>query len=166
MLYCAFFIFWIGYGLSYMTEHRTRYAVYNVLDLFSGIGSFGIECLSRGAKLVIFVENYLGVLPILEKNLLSLNNINNYKIIKKDINNKDFFLKLELKFDLIFLDPPYKDKNLTNILGNIHANKNLNRKGIIIIHRHKNEQDLIPGNFRLIEEKKYGLSKIIFLSFL
>ena len=138
----------------------------NVLDLFSGIGSFGIECLSRGAKHVIFVENYLGVLPILEKNLLSLNTINNYKIIKKDINNKDFFLKLELKFDLIFLDPPYKDKNLTNILVNIHANNILNKRGIIIIHRHKNEQDLIPENFSLIEEKKYGLSKIIFLSFI
>ena len=138
----------------------------NVLDLFSGIGSFGIECLSRGAKHVIFVENYLGVLPILEKNLLSLNTINNYKIIKKDINNKDFFFKLELKFDLIFLDPPYKDKNLKNILVNIHVNNNLNKRGIIIIHRHKNEQDLIPENFRLIEEKKYGLSKIIFLSIL
>ena len=41
-----------------------------VLDLFSGVGSFGIECLSREVKKVIFVENYNGVLPILKKNLL------------------------------------------------------------------------------------------------
>ena len=40
-----------------------------VLDLFSGVGSFGIECLSRGAKYVVFYENYNGVLPILKKNL-------------------------------------------------------------------------------------------------
>ena len=40
-----------------------------VLDLFSGVGSFGIECLSREVKKVIFVENYNGVLPILKKNL-------------------------------------------------------------------------------------------------
>ena len=39
----------------------------NILDLFSGVGSFGIECLSRGVKKVIFVENYNGVLPILKK---------------------------------------------------------------------------------------------------
>ena len=39
----------------------------NVLDLFSGVGSFGIECLSRGAKKVVFIENYNGVLPILKK---------------------------------------------------------------------------------------------------
>ena len=42
----------------------------NILDLFSGVGSFGIECLSRGAKNVIFVENYNKVLPILRKNFL------------------------------------------------------------------------------------------------
>ena len=44
----------------------------NILDLFSGVGSFGIECLSRGAKNVIFVENYSGVLPTLKKNLQNL----------------------------------------------------------------------------------------------
>ena len=38
----------------------------NILDLFSGVGSFGIECLSRGAKNVVFVENYKEVLPILK----------------------------------------------------------------------------------------------------
>ena len=43
-----------------------------ILDLFSGVGSFGIECLSRGVQKVIFIENYNGVLPILKKNLISL----------------------------------------------------------------------------------------------
>ena len=55
-----------------------------ILDLFSGVGSFGLECLSRGVKEVFFVENYIGVLPILEKNLSNLKSINNYKLIKKD----------------------------------------------------------------------------------
>ena len=49
----------------------------NVLDLYSGIGSFGIECLSRGVRKVIFVENYNKVLPILKNNLAHLkSNIN------------------------------------------------------------------------------------------
>ena len=55
----------------------------NVLDLFSGVGSFGIECLSRGAKNVIFVENYSGVLSILKRNLQDLKSIENYEIIEK-----------------------------------------------------------------------------------
>jgi len=138
----------------------------NILDLFAGVGSFGIECLSRGSKNVIFVENYNKVLTILKKNLMNLKDIENFKILKfdiyKSINSQIFFEK----FDIIFLDPPYKNKNLENILYSIYEKKILKKNGIIIIHRHKNEQDLIPENFRLIEEKKYGLSKIIFLSIL
>ena len=135
-----------------------------ILDLFSGVGSFGIECLSRGAKYVTFVENYYGVLPILKQNLLRLKSVENYEIIKRDINSDNFFLKINKKFDIIFLDPPYKDKNIKNILENINDKKILNKNGIIIIHRHKSEKDLFPENFKTIEEKKYGLSKIIFLN--
>jgi 16S rRNA (guanine966-N2)-methyltransferase len=46
----------------------------NVLDLFSGVGSFGIECLSRGVKSVIFIENYNGVLPCIKKKSSKLKN--------------------------------------------------------------------------------------------
>ena len=136
----------------------------NILDLFSGIGSFGIECLSRGVKKVVFVENYKGVLMILKKKLMNLKSIQNYEIIENDIYNKKLFLILENKFDIIFLDPPYKDKNLENLLLNIKNEKILNKDGIIILHRHKNEQDIFPKNFETIEEKKYGISKIVFLS--
>jgi len=68
-----------------------------VLDLFSGVGSFGIECLSRGVKKVIFVENYLKVLPILKKNLVNLKSVDNYEIIEKNIYKDDelFFLNLK-----------------------------------------------------------------------
>ena len=137
-----------------------------ILDLFSGVGSFGIECLSRDAKFVVFVEFYNGVIPILKKNLLHLKSIENYEVIEKDIYNSDLFSKLDKKFDIIFLDPPYKDKNIENILLKIKNEKILNKKGIIIVHRHKNDQDIIPKNFTIIEEKKYGISKIIFLSYL
>ena len=135
-----------------------------VLDLFSGVGSFGIECLSRGAKKVIFVENYNGVLPILKNNLLTLNKINNYEIIENDIYNEILLTELNQTFNLIFLDPPYKDKKINELLLNIEIKKILRRNGIIIIHRHKSEKDILPKNFKIIEEKKYGLSKILFLS--
>src|SRR6056300_378022 len=115
-----------------------------ILDLFSGVGSFGLECLSRGAKFVTFIENYREVLPILKKNLDNLKNINNYKVIEKDIINELNFNSLDQKFNLIFLDPPYKDKNLTNILQKIIDCKILYQNGIIIIHRHKNEKDEFP----------------------
>jgi 16S rRNA (guanine966-N2)-methyltransferase len=136
----------------------------NILDLFSGTGSFGIECLSRGVKNVIFVENYIGILPVLKKNLINLKSINNYKIIEKDIYNNRFVFELDEKFDVIFLDPPYKNKNIEKVLNNINNEKIINKDGIVIIHRHKDEKDILPKNYKIIEEKKYGISKIIFLS--
>ena len=136
-----------------------------VLDLFSGVGSFGIECLSQGANHVTFIEKYAGVLPILKKNLNNLKSEIKYEIIESDILNKFKFKSLKLRYDIIFLDPPYKEKALENILNSIIENKILNNKGIIIIHRHKKEIDEFPRNFQLIEEKKYGISKIIFGSY-
>jgi 16S rRNA (guanine966-N2)-methyltransferase len=136
----------------------------NVLDLFSGIGSFGIECLSRGAKYVVFVEFYNGVLPVLKKNLLNLKLIKNFEIIEKNIYKSDIFLKLDKKFNIIFLDPPFKDKNLENVLLEIKEKKILKKNGVIILHKHKKDQDILTKSFKVIEEKKYGISKITFLS--
>ena len=84
----------------------------NVLDLFSGVGSFGIECLSRGANKVIFIENYKKVLPILKKNLSSLKSIQNYQIIEKNIYDLNTLSNLDVNFNIIFLDLPYVILNI------------------------------------------------------
>ena len=152
--------------LSHSNKIKVNLENSNILDLFSGVGSFGIECLSRGAIKVIFVENYKGVLPILKKNLDNLKSNENYKILTNDINIDLNFHNSTKKFDLIFLDPPYKDKNLKNILTNIYNKEILNKDGILVIHRHKKEQDEFPDFLSIIEEKKYGISKILFLSFI
>ena len=135
-----------------------------ILDLFSGVGSFGIECLSRNVKKVIFVENFNGVLPILKRNLQNLNLNKKFSILEYDIYEDNVFSKLQSKFDIIFLDPPYKDKNLDRLLIEINNQKILNEEGIVIIHRHKNEQDIIPKVFQIVDQKKYGISKITFLT--
>jgi len=152
--------------IIHSNKFKINFASSYILDLFSGVGSFGIECLSRGVKKVTFIENYKGVIPLLKKNLLGLKTIQNYEIIEKDIYNENIFLKLNNKFDIIFLDPPYKDKNLENLLNKIKDQNVLNKNGIIVLHRHKNEADHLPPNFQIIEQKVYGISKIIFLSYL
>ena len=152
--------------IKHSNKFKVDFTNSHVLDLFSGVGSFGIECLSRGVKKVIFIENYSGVLPLLKKNLFNLKAIQNYEIIEKNIYTENIFLKLNEKFDIIFLDPPYKEKNLENLLNEIKDQKILNKNGIIILHRHKNELDSIPLSFKFIEQKVYGISKIIFLSYL
>ena len=135
-----------------------------ILDLFSGVGSFGLECLSRGAKEVVFIENYVKVLPILKKNLLNLKSVKNYKIIEANIYYEKTLSLLNQKFDIIFLDPPYQNKSLEKLLTHVKSLKLLNKNGILILHRNKNENDIFPKEFRIFEEKKYGVSKIIFMS--
>jgi len=151
----------INHSNKFSIEIKKAY----VLDLFSGVGSFGIECLSQGADHVTFIEKYDGVLPILKKNINNLKSEINYEIIENDILNNFEFKSLKLRYDIIFLDPPYKEKALKNILNTIVENKILKDNGVIIIHRHKKEIDEFPKNFQLIDEKKYGISKIIFGSY-
>ena len=138
----------------------------NVLDLFSGVGSFGLECLSRGSSNLTFVENYTHVLPILKKNISNLNYQDSSTIIEEDITDNLKFNIFVKKFDIIFLDPPYKEKNLSSILINIAEFNILHAEGIIIIHRHKNEKDKYPEKFNIIEEKTYGISRVIFMNYL
>ena len=133
-----------------------------ILDLFSGTGSFGIECISRGAKFVTFVENYDGILPILKKNLANLKSASNYSIIEKNIFNNLNLKEFKKQFDIIFLDPPYKEKELNELLSFLINEKILKQDGIIIIHRHKKQIDSLPNQINILEEKKYGISKILF----
>ena len=67
---------------------------------------------------------------------------------------------------MIFLDPPYKYKNIENLLIKLQEEELLNKNGVIILHRHKNEKDKFPLNYRVIEKKIYGISKVYFTTYL
>jgi len=134
----------------------------NILDLFSGVGSFGLECLSRGAVYVAFLESYKEVLVLLKKNIDSLKQQDYSSIIEKNIFLENTLKMLNSKFDIIFIDPPYKEKKIITLLNTIIKLKLLKDKGIIIIHRHKKEEDTFPDEFNVIIKKNYGISKIIF----
>tara|TARA_B100002051_G_C16724387_1_gene634443 strand:+ start:1333 stop:1899 length:567 start_codon:yes stop_codon:yes gene_type:complete len=135
----------------------------NVLDLFSGVGSFGLECISRGSKFVFFLENYPPVLEILKKNISNLKYESKSKVI--DVNafkiNNDTFEK-DQKFQIIFCDPPYKEKKIELLIKNIFKMDILEKNGIIIIHRKKGDLDTYPNEFKVIDTKTYGLSTFVF----
>ena len=136
----------------------------SILDLFSGTGSFGLECISRGAKKVYFIENYKQSLEILYKNIKKLKCEKKTKVFNE--NAFDFCGNKELKnenLDLIFLDPPYKEKSIKIILENIEKLKLLKESGLIVLHRHKKTKDDFGNKFIVKRSAKYGISKIIFL---
>ena len=132
-----------------------------ILDLYSGIGSFGIECISRGAREVSFVEQDRNAAKILEDNLIKLS-------IQKKVNI--FFNSVEdmleknkkKKFNIFFFDPPFSDKKYMENLGFIKNNKMYEKKHILIIHREKNTRDNFENKISIIREKNYGRSNIIF----
>ena len=133
-----------------------------VLDLFSGSGSFGLECVSRGAKKVFFVENYNEALKILRINIKNLKCENSSIIIENDCFQIDEIVKkFKNKFDIIFLDPPFKEDKINFIIEKILNFKILKNDGVMIVHRNKKE-DKITKKFNLIENRAYGISKIIF----
>ena len=133
-----------------------------VLDLFSGTGSFGIECLSRGAKEVIFFENYSNSLKILKKNIFNLKLEDKTKVYESNAYDlKETNLKNEI-FDIIFLDPPFKDKEINILIDQIKMLKIANINTLIIMHRNKKSVDNISKLLNILDEKNYGLSKILF----
>ena len=139
----------------------------NVLDLYAGTGSFGLECLSRQAKSVCFIERKKDAIEILEKNIKKLKVKNKIKIFFSDIfeliEKQNTF---KSKFDLIFCDPPFKNTNIEKLIELIFNKNLLNKNGIIILHRRKTTKEKLPNYFEIVEERTYGISKIIFGKFL
>lgn len=123
------------------------------LDLFAGSGSLGIEALSNGASMCYFVDNNKEILNILSSNLESIKN----SILIKD----DYLKALEklktVKFDIIFLDPPYQANLINPSLKYIIDNNMLNKDGLVICEYEK--EDIIC-TLNLIKEKKYGSKKV------
>ncbi len=132
-----------------------------VLDLYSGIGSFGLECISRGAKEITFVEKDKDVLQILKKNLLKLSASKQANIIMDRIDN---YLKIKSlkKFNIVFFDPPFAEESYVKELKLLHQAKICKKDHIIIIHREKRSNENLKGIINSVLVRNYGRSKIIF----
>lgn len=126
------------------------------LDLFAGSGSLGIEALSNGSKLTYFVDNSKEILKILKKNL---ENIENYKLLEMDYQKAlKYFIDNDIKFDLIFLDPPYHKYYINDILKTIYDNNLLNENGLIICELEEEKIDF--DKFEIYKERKYGVKTV------
>ena len=122
------------------------------LDLFAGSGSLGIEVLSNGSRKCFFVEKNNEIYRILERNL---NGIDNYVLLKKDYKDAlKYFSENNIKFDIVFLDPPYKLCFINDILNYIHDNNLLSNDGIIVCE-YENE-NVSSDVFEVFKFRKYG----------
>lgn len=133
------------------------------LDLFAGSGALGIEALSRGMEKVIFVDQNFKAIKIIKANLQHLNIDEQAEVYK---NNADRALKAlskrEIKFDVIFLDPPYDKGLIDEALDGIIKFNLLKENGIIVCEfNHKEEID--TKSFHVIKRYHYGLTDTLLL---
>ena len=131
----------------------------NVLDLFSGSGGVGLEALSRGADFVVFNDFSKDSLAVLKKNCAALK-------VEPKIYNLDFreLLKsLDITFDVIFIDPPYKSGYGRVALELIAERKLLNTGGVAVFESDKPFTDEI-ANLVKYDERKYGSTYLTFFS--
>ena len=118
-----------------------------VLDLYAGSGSLGLECLSRGAKEIYFVEKNFVIYKNLFENIKSLDVETQCKIFKMPSVKFSQGLQ-ENKYDLILADPPFFKDDIYSVVGNVKSNKFLKPKSFMIIERSKQtkEKDVINFN--------------------
>ena len=129
----------------------------SVLDLFAGSGNLGIEALSNGASKCYFVDNNKKCCEIINKNL---NNIENGTVLNKDYKDAlNYFKDNKIKFDLIFLDPPYNLDCLDDILVKIGEYSLLENSGLVICeYEYDNFKEY--DYLETIKDKKYGYKNI------
>ena len=132
-----------------------------VLDLFAGSGGLGIEAISNGAKSCYFIDHNNEVIKVLNKNIVNLNIKDKSKVIlsdwKKFLNDS---AKNNLKFDLIFVDPPYDYDVYEKILDKVSTLNLLNDNGLIILeHANLNLKETY-NNLTLHKSKKYGTKSV------
>jgi len=137
-----------------------------VLDLFSGSGAIGLEFASRGAKKVYLNDNSKEAFEIIKQNINKT-----HLSTKVELYNMDF-LKLiqnikENKFDIIYLDPPYKTNFIILALNELLKNKKITEESLIIIETDEEkrviEQIEQQRSFEITDKRKYGRAYIIFL---
>lgn len=130
----------------------------NVLDLFAGSGSLGIEALSRGAGSVVFVDSHADSINLTRKNLQLTGFDKAAVLLLKDaVKAVQQLCKQRMSFDIILADPPYADKELTERVLNLLADSGLTAPTGIIVFETDNRCELpTPENFQLAGRKVYG----------
>lgn len=126
------------------------------LDLFSGTGSLGIEALSNCSKYVYFVDKMKSAIDITKCNLDKINT-NNYEIINDNYTSAlKKFSNNSIKFDIIFIDPPYGKIKIKEVIDEILKYDILNPNALLVCEY---ENEILEENYcnlELIKDRKYG----------
>lgn len=136
-----------------------------VLDLFAGSGAFGAECISRGAKKVFFVDHEQKAIKTIKQN--TKNMTEDFEVLNLSyIDALQKFSKQSVKFDLVYLDPPYKSDFAMNSLIYLAKNQLLcDGATVVVEHASQNDLQNLPECYIIEKSKKYGIAYVDVLTF-
>ena len=161
--------------LTRPTADRVREAVFNilateiigtrVLDLFAGTGCLGLEALSRGAKLAVFIDNHQLPVSVIKKNIVACRFETVSRTFQLDLCNDANRLSVAGKdFDLVFMDPPYNRGLVEPTLAKLSFYGLLAKEAIIVVEHTPLEpigETIMP--FVVKDQRKYGKTLVSFL---
>lgn len=138
-----------------------------ILDLFSGSGALGLESISRGAQKAYLCDNSKDAIRIINQNVKKTKSNDFTEVIFNDFKKSlEEFSYKNIKFDIVFLDPPYKTDFAKKAVEIIIKNNLLKEDGIIIIETDTKEtvlQNIENLNINIFDQRKYGRVKLLFL---
>ena len=136
----------------------------NILDLFAGTGSLGIECLSRGANKCVFVDLSKDSISIIKSNIKKARVEDTSIVLNVDYKSAISSLKTKNeKFDVIFMDPPYYKNMFDDALSRVDEGNLLREDGIVVVeHDTKDEFPEKIGRLYKSRDKKYGGTTVTF----
>lgn len=131
----------------------------NVLDLFAGTGAFSLEALSRGAKYVVSVDKNVDSINLIHKNYSKCHEVGN--IINSDFASAIRKLEGKIRFDIVFLDPPYASSFGFDALK-LLSNSSIVDQDTLFIYETDDMVDMV-ASFDIVDHKKYGRVNVYFL---
>ncbi|MBA2878808.1 16S rRNA (guanine(966)-N(2))-methyltransferase RsmD [Anoxybacillus kamchatkensis] len=154
------------------TTDKVKEAIFNMigpyfsgglgLDLFGGSGGLGIEALSRGLDRVIFVDHDAKAVQTIKKNVTACRLTDQAEIYRNDAERAlKAIIKRGLTFHLIFLDPPYKNKQLEALIAIIDSHQLLQKDGFVVAE-HGAEEQLAKqiGRLTQVKHETYGITAV------
>ena len=152
------------------TADRAREALFNiigrefkdvaVLDLYAGTGALGLEALSRFAQRAVFVDNNPQAIQLIEKNIDLCGFSDRTLVLKRDLSKGLIFLEKqlpEIRFSVIFIDPPYRKGFSAKMLHEV-GKTNLLSTDVLVVIEEDAQAELPPGvkELKLVDQRRYG----------
>ena len=132
-----------------------------IFDAFSGTGALSLEALSRGAEFAVCTDTDVRSIDVIRQNYENCSFTDKCRIIKSTA--IEYAMKTDMRFDLIFMDPPYNKGFVTPLLKAVSDRMLLNDSGIIVLESDCVDETIDFCGFNVVKERRYGRTVVTVL---